>query len=104
VSPYAKRTQDLFAARLMVDKYHMKSLNSQPLTKLRGVQMEVLNLEEACSFLRVAKPTLYKYVRTGQIPAYKMGRVWRFDKDALEGWVKLQVRKDTEARASKGAA
>ena len=63
--------------------------------------MEVLNMEEACKFLRVAKPTLYKYIRTGQVPAYKMGRVWRFHKEMLEVWVKAQVQKDTEARSAK---
>jgi len=63
--------------------------------------MEVLNMDEACQYLRVAKPTLYKYIRTGQIPAFKMGRVWKFDRDTLEGWVKNQVQKDTQARSEK---
>lgn len=59
--------------------------------------MEVLNLDEACQFLRIAKPTLYKYIRKGQIPAFKMGRVWRFHKESLELWVKDRVQKDTQA-------
>jgi len=65
--------------------------------------MEVLNMQEACNFLRVAKPTLYKYIRSGQIPAFKMGRVWRFHKQSLEGWIKAKVEHDTHARSMNGA-
>jgi excisionase family DNA binding protein len=60
--------------------------------------MEVLNMQEACKFLRVAKPTLYKYIRTGKIPAFKMGRVWRFHRESLEVWVRAQVQTATQAR------
>lgn len=63
--------------------------------------MEVLNLEEACKYLRIAKPTLYKYIRKGQIPAFKMGRVWRFHKESLEQWVKDRVQKDTQAHSER---
>ena len=63
--------------------------------------MEVLNLEEACQYLRIAKPTLYKYIRKGQIPAFKMGRVWRFHKESLEQWVKNRVQTDTKALSEK---
>lgn len=63
--------------------------------------MEVLNLEEACQYLRVAKPTLYRYIRRGEIPAFKMGRVWRFHKELLELWVKSRVENDTKAHSTK---
>ena len=63
--------------------------------------MEVLNLEEACQYLRIAKPTLYKYIRKGQIPAFKMGRVWRFHKESLEQWVRDRVQIDTKALSDK---
>jgi excisionase family DNA binding protein len=66
--------------------------------------MEVLDIAEACSFLRIAKPTLYKYIRKGQIPAFKMGRVWRFHRETLESWVKGRVSEDTEARSQKTSA
>lgn len=65
--------------------------------------MEVLNMEEACKLLRVAKPTLYRYIRTGEIPAYKMGRVWRFHKESLDKWIRTKVERDTKARSLTGA-
>lgn len=63
--------------------------------------MEVLDMHEACSFLKLAKPTLYKYIRTGQIPAFKVGRVWRFHRESLDTWVRGRVTEDTEARSQK---
>lgn len=61
--------------------------------------MEVLDLNEACKFLKIAKPTLYKYIRRGDIPAFKMGRVWRFHRESLDVWVKNRVQEDTQARS-----
>lgn len=63
--------------------------------------MEVLDLKGACDFLKIAKPTLYKYIRTGQIPAFKVGRIWRFHKESLDTWVRNRVNEDTQARSSK---
>jgi excisionase family DNA binding protein len=60
---------------------------------------EILNIQEACTFLRIAKPTLYKYIRSGEIPAFKMGRVWRFHKASLDEWIKTRMREHTEARS-----
>lgn len=66
--------------------------------------MEVLNIEEACKFLKVAKPTLYNYVRAGKVPCFKLGRVWRFHKEALDTWVRSCVSQETEARSGKVSA
>ena len=63
--------------------------------------MEVLDMRGACDFLKIAKPTLYKYIRTGQIPAFKVGRIWRFHRDSLDAWVRGRVAEDTKARHRK---
>jgi excisionase family DNA binding protein len=63
--------------------------------------MEVLNITEACQYLRIAKVTLYRYIRRGEIPAFKMGRVWKFHKESLEQWVKDRVQTDTKALSDK---
>lgn len=49
--------------------------------------MQALNAEEACTFLKITKPTLYKYARIGVIPGRKIGTEWRFSKAALEKWL-----------------
>lgn len=62
---------------------------------------EVLSFEEACQFLKLAKPTLYNYVRRGDVPAFKMGRVWKFHKESLDQWLKERVSEDTKIRSQK---
>lgn len=49
---------------------------------------EVMNSYEAAKFLRVSRLTLMKYVQEGKIPAQKLGRQWRFSKEALIEWLK----------------
>jgi excisionase family DNA binding protein len=59
---------------------------------------EILNLDEACLLLRVAKPTLYRYIRRGQIPAFKIGRNWKFQRAALDDWIKVQMQENYQNR------
>ncbi len=47
-----------------------------------------LTLEEAAQYLKMGKSTLYDLARKGNIPAHKMGRVWRFDAEELDSWLK----------------
>jgi excisionase family DNA binding protein len=47
-----------------------------------------LTLEEAAKHLKIGKSSLYQLAREGGIPAHKYGRVWRFDQEELDGWMK----------------
>lgn len=48
---------------------------------------EVLNVDELAGYLDIPKSTVYKLVREGKIPAQKVGRHWRFLKDAVDAWL-----------------
>ena len=48
---------------------------------------EVLTIGELAVYLKVAKSTLYKLSQEGRIPAQKVGRHWRFRKDAIDRWL-----------------
>lgn len=47
----------------------------------------ILNLEQATEVLGVSEKTLIKLLREDHIPARKIGREWRFSKDALVNWL-----------------
>jgi len=32
--------------------------------------------------------TIYRVVRSGKLPAFRVGGAWRFDRDAIERWRK----------------
>ena len=47
----------------------------------------VLNVDEVARYLRVVPDTIYRRARRGEIPAVKVGKVWRFPKDTLDKWL-----------------
>ena len=47
-----------------------------------------LSLDELARYLKVPKSTLYKLVMRRDVPGYKVGRSWRFDRDEVDRWVK----------------
>jgi len=48
---------------------------------------------EAASFLGGLHPkTVQRMARRGQIPAYRIGRYWRFRASELDEWLRVQSR------------
>lgn len=48
---------------------------------------EILNIEEAAALLGVSAKTFNKVLHTENIPARKIGREWKFSRQALIDWV-----------------
>ena len=46
-----------------------------------------LKAYEVLDCLNVTPRTLYRLIRTGQLPAVRVGRQWRFRKADLENWL-----------------
>jgi nitrogen PTS system EIIA component len=47
----------------------------------------ILTIEEVANYLRVSDRTVYDWAQKGEIPAGKIGTVWRFKKSEVEKWV-----------------
>lgn len=47
----------------------------------------VMNVDEVAKYLRVVPDTIYRKARRGEIPAVKMGKVWRFPKETIDKWL-----------------
>ena len=54
---------------------------------------DVLTLEEAAKYLKIAKPTLYRLLEDGKIPAFKVGNQWRFTRELIDKWLWDQLPK-----------
>ena len=39
-------------------------------------------------YLNLHEVTICKYAAQGKIPAIRIGRLWRFDKDVIDRWIK----------------
>ena len=48
---------------------------------------DIWDAEEASSWLKIPKTTLYKLCSEGELPAAKVGRHWRFHRETLEEWL-----------------
>jgi len=64
-------------------------------------ESDILNIEEAGKYLKLSKPTLYKYTQEGRIPATRMGKAWKFHKQLLDEWLIKEMREASENRARK---
>ena len=51
---------------------------------------ELLTLKELSKYLKISKPTIYKMVEQGNIPALKIANQWRFKKSDIDGWLETQ--------------
>ena len=60
-----------------------------------------LTLDELAAYLKRGRSTLYKMARNGQIPASKIGRSWRFDRGAIDAWLRTQSPATTGAKKPK---
>lgn len=48
----------------------------------------VMTIEELSRYLKVPKSTLYKLAQEGKLPGQKVGRHWRFHREAVDRWLK----------------
>ena len=46
-----------------------------------------MTTRELAGYLKLHEITICKYAANGQIPAIRIGRVWRFDKEAIDEWI-----------------
>ena len=51
---------------------------------------DILTLEQVAELLQVNRRTIYRLVREGKIPAFKVGKQWRFKKEAIDKWTERQ--------------
>jgi excisionase family DNA binding protein len=55
---------------------------------------KVMTLEEASHYLHVHPSTLYRLLKRGEIPAFRIGSDWRFNIEAIDLWrSKLEMKR-----------
>jgi excisionase family DNA binding protein len=52
---------------------------------------EVLTPKEVCEMLHIHRATLYKLIRKGKLPSFKIGGDWRFRQDVILRWIAEQT-------------
>jgi excisionase family DNA binding protein len=59
---------------------------------------DILTVDELATYLKVPKSTVYKLAQEGTLPGQKVGRHWRFQRQAIDQW----MNGSTEARRKSG--
>ena len=60
----------------------------------RGVFMSDINtdswigINEAADYLGVTKDTIRNWIKKSEMPAHKIGKLWKFKRSELDAWVK----------------
>ncbi len=49
---------------------------------------EIMTMDDLAEYLKISKSTLYKLATEGKLPGQKIGKRWRFHKEAVDEWVK----------------
>ena len=47
----------------------------------------VMNVHEVARYLRLSEAKIYRMAKAGTIPAFQVGRAWRFSKDLIDDWI-----------------
>lgn len=58
---------------------------------------KVMNVKELADYLKVHPITIYKQAKSRAIPAFKIGKSWRFNKKSIDKWI---ADKEKEQKAS----
>jgi len=51
----------------------------------------VVDSEEAARFLNINPKTLQKMARNGEVPGYRIGKLWKFRISDLDAWLRSKV-------------
>ncbi|MDD5584063.1 MAG: helix-turn-helix domain-containing protein [Candidatus Omnitrophica bacterium] len=52
--------------------------------------------KEAAQYLSIHLVTIYRLVKKGELPSFKIGGQWRFKKDLLDAWILSKVNSNSE--------
>lgn len=47
-----------------------------------------LSVDETSEYLGVKRDTIYRWIEKRGLPAYRIGRLWKFSAEDLDTWVK----------------
>ena len=57
-----------------------------------------LSVDEIAAYLGIKRDTVYKWISERQMPGHKIGRLWKFNKQEVDEWVKSGGAKRTKSK------
>lgn len=51
---------------------------------------DIITIKEVAEYLKIKEKTAYALAAKGEIPGFKVGGSWRFDKNDIQQWIEKQ--------------
>jgi excisionase family DNA binding protein len=58
------------------------------------------SVDEIAAYIGIKRDTVYKWIGEKQMPAHRMGRLWKFRKEEVDAWVKSGEAAEPNSRNS----
>lgn len=63
---------------------------------IKADHLLLLTLDEMVAYLKIGKRTLYGLAAKGEVPAFKVGGIWRFRRGEIDQWIADQTQVSTK--------
>jgi len=63
-----------------------------------------LSVDEIAAYLGIKRDTVYKWISERNMPGHKIGRLWKFNKQEVDEWVKSGGAKLTKGKGDSPGA
>ncbi len=61
----------------------------------------IMTVHHVAKYLRLSEAKIYRMARTGGLPAFRIGRTWRFNKGTIDDWIREKTRMATAQQAAR---
>jgi excisionase family DNA binding protein len=48
----------------------------------------IMTVHHVAKYLRLSEAKIYRMARTGGLPAFRIGKTWRFNKRSIDEWIR----------------
>ncbi len=52
----------------------------------------IMTVQELAHYLRLSRAKVYRMAKMGRVPAFRIGKSWRFRKEAIDDWIWQETR------------
>jgi len=59
----------------------------------KNSKRQIMTTKEAAKYLGIHLVTLYRLIKKGEIPSFRIGGLWRLKKDLLDEWILKKINK-----------
>ena len=57
-----------------------------------SARSQIMTPKEAAKYLGLHLITIYRLIKKGELPSFKIGGQWRFKKDLLDSWIVRKIK------------